>query len=66
MISNTCGHEKELTILRDIARLAGEWGVAMAESQVAPSPERRKRMIDVARQMSAALQHYKQFQGERN
>jgi len=66
MTESTCGHDEELKVLRDIARLAGEWGVAMAENQVSPSPARRKRMIEVARQMSLALAYYKQFQGEKN
>lgn len=66
MTEPTCGHEEELKVLRDIARLAGEWGIAIAELQVAPTPARRKRAAEVAREMQTALQHYKQFQGEQN
>jgi len=62
----SCDHGEELNVLRDIARLAGEWGIALAELQVSPTPARRKRAIEVARHMSAALAYLKQIQGERN
>jgi hypothetical protein len=62
----SCDHAQELEALRDIARLAGEWGIALAELQVKPTEARRKRAIEVARHMSAAISYLKQIQGERN
>lgn len=62
----TCGHEEELKILRDIARLSGEWGVAFAELQIDPSKARRERAASVGREMGAALKRYKQFLDERS
>jgi len=58
--------QEELAILREVARLAGEWGVAFAEFQVAPTPERRKKAAKLAREMSEALGVYARFKAERN
>jgi hypothetical protein len=61
-----CDHGEELNVLRNIARLAGEWGIAIAELNVSPNSARRKRAAEVARHMSDALTYLKQIQGERN
>lgn len=66
MTEPACEHAEELKVLRDIARLAGKWGVAMAEFQISKDPARRNRLVNVGRQMSAALAYYKQIQGEKN
>lgn len=61
-----CGHEEELKVLRDIARLAGEWGIAFANLQVSPSKARRNKAANIGRQMSNALEYYDQFKREQN
>ena len=62
----SCEHAEELQVLRNIARVAGEWGIAMAELNVAPSQSRRNKAANSAREMSNLLGLYKQMQCERN
>lgn len=58
--------KEELAILRDIADLAGKWGVAYASFQLDPSPGRRKGLVQIGTDMANALAAYGQFKAEKN
>jgi len=56
----------ELDLLRDIARLAGEWGKVYVVLSIHPSKEAQKKAGEVAKNLAMALEAYEQLLREKN
>jgi len=57
---------EELSILRDIADLSGKWGIAYANYQLNPAPDRRAVLSQIARVLAETLAAYSQFKAQKN